>query len=514
MRPLGKRLCGLAALLVLSSPLAGRAPAAGRPNVVLIYTDDQDLDEIGCYGGRMPTPHMDGLARDGMKFTRFYVCSAVCSPSRYNVLSGRCASRSLRQQGKKYPPGGPVNIGWEAGLVGEPHGLAGVLKAAGYVTGMVGKWHQGALKPTPKFPPDADPEDPKVCKQLAANYEVLVESVKSCGFDYAGAVYANNVDGARPNAPHWIPPRLAFHNMEWVTAEALRFLEANRDRPFFLYLALTLVHSPSALKSLKSDPRTTPAGYVEVPKVQPPRESVLERARAEGGRMDDKAAGSVWLDDGVGSVLKKINELGLAGNTLVMLAGDNGNVAKFTCYDGGGLMPFVARWKGVVPAGAVCDRLVSNLDFAPTLFELCGAAPPPDMILDGRSMLPALKGDPSYRRESLFLEITTERAVVTDDGFKYVAVRYLPGVEEQVRQGKKFNHWCQPIEEATHTYNADRRYPAYFDRDQLYDLKDDPGEQRNLAADPRHRDRLDRMKSLLREYSASLPHTFGEFKSR
>jgi len=508
------------ALAILVGVGGAAVAQRGRPNVVLLYTDDQDLNEIGCYQGRTATPHMDGLARGGMKFTRYYVCSAVCSPSRYNALAGRCASRSLKQQGKRFPPGGPVNIGWEAGVIGEPHTVASVLRAAGYATGMVGKWHQGSLRPTTKFAADDDPLDPKIKRQLERNYEIMVRSVKSCGFDYAGAVYPNNVDGGRAGQPFWIPRKLGFHNMEWVTACALEFIEAYRDRPFFLYVAPTLVHGPSAVKSLQADPRTTARGYVDIPDVQPSRQSVLDRARraagaagGQGKRIPEKAAGSIWLDDGVGAIVEKLDALGLAEKTLVLLASDNGNVAKFTCYDGGARLPMLARWKGVIPAGSVCDRLVSNLDFAPTLFEIAGIEPPDEMILDGQSILKALRGDPSYRRESIFLEITTERAVVTDDGFKYIAVRYLPEVQEQVDRGRKYNHWCQPLEKATHTYRADERYPAYFDQDQLYDLNADPHERENLAADPAQRARLAEMKRLLHAYSATLPHTFGEFKA-
>ena len=492
------------------------AVAAERPNIVLVYTDDQDLDETGCYGGRVPTPHMDGLARDGMKFTRYYVCSAVCSPSRYNALSGRCASRSLKQQGRKYPPGGPVNIGWEAGIIGEPHTVASVLKAGGYATGMVGKWHQGTLGPTTRFAADADPADPKIKRQLERHYEILVRSVKSCGFDYAGAVYLNNVDGGKEGQPFWIPRKLGYHNMEWVTACALEFIEDNKAGPFFLYMAPTLVHGPSAVKSLQTDRRTTPLGYIDVPDVQPSRQSVLDRARRASAeqrrKILEKAAASIWLDDGVGAVLTKLDDLGLAEDTLVLLASDNGNVAKFTCYDGGARLPMVARWKDVIPAGAVCDKLVSNLDFAPTLFEIAGIKPPADMILDGQSIVKALGQDPSYRRDFLFLEITTERAVVTGDGFKYIAVRYLPEVQKQVDRGEKFNHWCQPLQGATHTYGADERYPGYFDQDQLYDLNRDPAERENLAGEPAGQARLAKIQDLLRRVSATLPHTFGEFK--
>jgi arylsulfatase A-like enzyme len=282
-------------------------------------------------------------------------------------------------------------------------------------------------------------------------------------------------------------------------------------------MAPTLVHGPSAVKSLQSDRRTTPLGYIEVPDVQPSRQSVLDRARQaraeEGRRIVEKAAGSIWLDDGVGAVLGRLDDLGLADKTLVLLASDNGNVAKFTCYDGGARLPMVARWKDVIQPGAVCGKLVSNLDFAPTLFEIAGIKPPSEMLLDGQSIVKALKGDPSYRRDSLFLEITTERAVVTGDSFKYIAVRYLPEVQKQVDRGEEFNHWCQPLQSATHTYRADERYPGYFDQDQLYDLNEDPAERKNLAGEPAGQARLARMQDLLRRYSATLPHTFGEFKA-
>lgn len=500
----------LFAAQLLIAPLVCAAPPA-RPNVVLIYTDDHDLDEIGCFGGKVLTPHMDSLARDGVKFTRFYVASAVCSPSRYNALSGCYASRCLRTQ-KTMPVTGPVNLGWESGVFEEATCFAGALQAAGYATGMVGKWHQGHGAPMRQFDAEADPADPKVKAALLAAYEKVRAAVKSCGFDYADGIYRDNVDGAKGQKKFWLPAALRFHNMEWVTASALKFIEQSKDRPFFLYLAPTLVHSPSALKSLAADPRITPMGYLDrAPEVQPSRQSVRERIDKAG--VAPEQIGSTWLDDGVGAVLAKLEELGLASNTVVLLAGDNGNKAKFTCYDGGALMPFVARWPGVAQPGTVCSKLVSNIDFAPTILEICGVVPPSGIHRDGRSIVAALKGDPAYVRESLLLEITTERAVVTADGFKYIAVRYTPEILAQVKAGKKFNHWCQPMETATHTYNADQNYPGYFDLDQLYDLNADPGEQQNLARNPQHAAKLDQLKAQLRAYSQELPHPYGEFRS-
>ena len=503
----------LPALLLCSLLVAAfTCAAAVKPNVILIYTDDQDLDEIGCFGGKVLTPHMDSLARDGLKFTRFYVTSAVCSPSRYNALTGRYASRSVSQQAKT-PITAPVNLGWEAGVYAERDQrtcLAFALREAGYVTGMVGKWHQGSGAPPPKFAQDADPSAQEIRAKLEAGYAVVQQAVKACGFDYAESIYANNVGDAKPGAKHWLPKPLQVHNMEWVTDGALRFIEQNKDKPFFLYMAPTLVHGPSPFNSIKSaDPRATSRGYLDkLPQVQPPREDVLRRVRKADVKL--MQAGSTWLDDGVGAVLKKLDDLGLAGNTLVLLAGDNGNPAKFTCYEGGALMPFVARWPGVMPTGRVCTDLVANIDFAPTILEVCGIRS--QSKFDGQSFAKLLRGEPGYRRDSLLLEITTERAVVTAEGFKYIAVRYTPEVLAAMKTGKKFNHWCEPMEKNTHSYDAEKNYPAYFDLDQLYDLKADPKEQRNLAADPAQVARLKAMQALLRDYSQQLPHPFGEFK--
>lgn len=484
----------------------------GRPNVVFIYTDDQDLAEVGCYGGDVLSPHTDSLARDGVMFSRFYVSSAVCSPSRYSALTGRYASRSKRLQ-RKFPPAGPVNIGWEPGVFGEGGTLAHALQRGGYRTGMVGKWHQGYRGPAARIPRDADPADPEIDGILKENYRNLVDSIKSCGFDYVASAYHANTDDAQNREGPWVTPQaLWHHNMEWVTQGAVQFIEQCKDEPFFLYMATTLTHSPNPVRSLRTDPRSTWAGLLDdAPDVQPPRQSVLDRTREAGAA--PRHAGVTWLDDGIGAVLKKVEELGLTEQTVVIFASDNGNKAKFTCYEAGARMPLIVRWPGTIPPGTVCDELASNVDLAPTILDICGVTPPPDMHTDGRSILPALKGDTGYRRESIYLEITTERAVVTDDHFKYIAVRYPPEIQKRVDRGEKYTHWCLKYGEHHHTYNAEKRYPGYFDLDQLYHLRQDPGEQRNLADDLRYRGKLEEMKALLKQYCRDLPHTYGEFKT-
>lgn len=476
------------------------------PNVIVIYTDDTDPDWIGCYGGDVLTPNIDSIAEDGVRFDRYYASSPVCSPSRYSALTGRYASRSERFH-EICPPGGPVNIDWEPGIHGESDTLPEILSEQGYTTGLVGKWHQGVdderIEP---IDDDADPRDPAVAERLEHNYQVLLDAVEGAGFDEAASLYQNNVDDME------LPDELCHQNMDWVTQGALEFVEANHDDPFFLFMAPTLTHVPRGRDQLESDPRGTPRGYLdEAPDVQPPRETVLDRvdeAGVEGGPPD-----ATWLDDGVGAVLDRLDALGIEEDTLVIFTSDHGDIeGKFTCYDRGARQPCLARWPGELDTRDPEDALVSNVDLAPTIFDLAGVEPSADYHVDGESFSPLLTGEGSYERDSVFLEITTERAVVTADNYKYLAVRYPPDIQAEVDAGQRYNHYCIEFDENVYyTFGASEYYPYYFDRDQLYDLDADPEEQHNLADDPEHQDRLEELRETLREYSAELPHDFGEF---
>lgn len=485
--------------------------ASSRPNIIIIYTDDMDHEHLSCYGGKTPTPNIDSLAKDGIRFSRFYVASPVCVPSRYNAIAGRYASRSLRQQ-ETCPPGGPINVGFEAGVLGEKT-MPQVLQANGYTTGMVGKWHIGVDPDPEKVPMYSDPNDPKIKQILRKNYKDCVNSVKKSGFDYVASLWGLNPGPGSKILPDtfWLPLVLHVHNMEWITEGAVNFLEQQKpSKPFFLYIAPTLPHAPPATEALKTDPRTSSMGYLDKPpSTHPTRQEMLERTKD----LEPKAAASVWLDENIGTILKTLEKQGLADNTIVFLASDNGRSGKGAAYDGAARTILIARWKGHVPSGTECNKLVENIDLAPTILELAGIKPPADLVLDGKSFMPVLQGKPGYQRDSLFIEITTERAVVTDDGFKYIAIRFTPEIQKEVDKGIRYSHWGLPVGKAN-SMGADKDFPGYFDQDQLYDLNTDPKERKNLASDPKHHDRLVRMQKLLREYSSRLPHTFGEFTKK
>jgi len=490
------------------------ARSGKRPNVVVIYTDDQEFNQLGCYGGKVLTPHMDGLARDGIKFHRYYASSPVCSPSRYNVLTGRYAGHCRNLQ-KLYPAGEPAFIRWNTDLLPGEQTIAHTMKRNGYVTGMAGKFHLFDNEAVQQDnPPDADPNDREVKARIKANYEMFQAYVRDvAGFDYAESIYANNLHALA------LPKVLQEHNQEWITKGALDFIERYRDKPFFFYMATTIPHGPVPLESMKADERITPAGYLdEAPNVQPSRGSVLERTRKAG--VYDTMAPLTWLDDGVGAVLQKLDDCGLAENTLVILASDHGSArGKMTCYESGAKAPCIIRWPGKIGEGQDNSDLVSNIDIAPTILDACGIEHPRNVHIDGMSLMPVIRGGKIKWRDSLYLEVVYSRGVVTKD-WKYIAVRFPKDVQAQITAAnrKEFNQEGARFSSKSITgplavrYNADKDFPGYFDDDQLYNIADDPAEQVNLAGDPKYAGKLEEMKQKLKKYSKNLPHAFGEFK--
>lgn len=503
MRPLLPLLC--------ASALAA-ADAPRRPNVVLIYADDQGTAELGCYGGRVQTPRLDALAQQGVRCANYYATHPVCSPSRYAVLSGRYASRS-RFYLDKFPAGTPLRLGWESGIAGEPATLGKVLQSAGYVTGFAGKWHQHGQGPE-NLPVDADIGKPAVAAKVAANYALVQELIRGNGFTVADGVYWQNFGLGKEfkGDSWWIPAELRFHNPEWITDAALRFLDGNKDRPFCLYIAHTLPHSPKPIESLKKgSPRASAAGMLEeAPRVQAPRKQVL--ARTAEAKLPENAAQSAWIDDSVGAVLDRLDRLGLAENTLVIYASDNGPApGKFTAYELGARLPLIVRWPARLPAGRVSRELISTVDLPATIYAACGVTPPAEARLDGADRLASLAGTAPGPADVL-IEIASTRAVVSADGWKYLAVRHGPEAQAEADRGVKHTQWGQKADGTEHhTYGAEKAFAHYWAKDQLFELGKDPDEKRNLAASPEARERLAALQARLKEYSARLPSSFGEF---
>ena len=490
-----------------------------RPNVVIIYTDDQNYEHIGCYGSKVYTPHQDSLASEGVRFTRAYSTISICTPSRYSCLTGQYPSRCSHPSFlSAFPDGVQIEPSFNTPLPPDAPNLARAMKEAGYATGMVGKWHLGeslwsnteerGFMPFPRthawtaVPSEADPRDPKISRILRHNYERCRREIKACGFDYAESIYWNNPES-------WCNHPLNIHNMEWVAQGALDFITQNKDRPFFLYMAPTLHHIPHPQESLlQADPRITVAGYLDkAPDVMPPRREIINRVKAAG--YAPETAYCTWLDDAIGVVLNRLKELNLAEDTLVILFSDHQTHAKGTLYEGGVKSPCMIRWTRQIPGRQACHSLVQNIDFVPTIFDICNITESSSMHIDGTSLKSMLLGQQQAVHEQLFFEIGWTRALCTERR-KYLALRYSKSAKELAKRRERPLYHNLALE--PHQHNVLLEHPNFWDPDQLYDLHVDSTETTNLAYDPLYADTLADMKGRLRRWLKTFGnHPFGEF---
>jgi arylsulfatase A-like enzyme len=387
-------VCRAAALLLpILAVGAAQVPstrAAERPNVLFFLADDLGQRDLGCYGSTFyETPNLDGLARDGARFTDAYAACPVCSPTRASIMTGRWPQRTgvTDYIGAAAPEKWGRNTkllpaAYSDRLALEEISLAEAMKGAGYATFFAGKWHLG--------PEGFWPEN--------QGFDINQGGIDRGG-PYGGNRYFSPYGNPRledgPPGEH-LPDRLA--------TETAKFIEANRARPFFAYLAFYSVHTPlMAREDLKQK-------YEEKR-----RRLGLEAQWGREGERDVRLvqehavyAGMVEaMDLAVGKVLAKLDELGLRDNTLVVFTSDNGGLStsegwptsnlplrggKGWLYEGGIREPLLVRWPRVVKAGAVIGTPVSSPDFFPTLLEAAGAQPKPGQQLDGVSLLPVLAG--------------------------------------------------------------------------------------------------------------------------
>jgi arylsulfatase A-like enzyme len=337
------------------------AEPARPPNIVLIFADDLGWKDVGYQGTDFyETPNIDRLATQGMVFTHAYAGAGNCAPSRACLISGQYTPRhgvyavGDTERGPK-PLMRMIPVPNKSGLPPKQFSIAKGLKAAGYTTGIFGKWHL------------AGKDGARPSQQ---------------GFD---VVLEKNTPGtgAVPD------PKAAYA----LTKAACEFIETNKDRPFFVYLPHHAIHTPHQARA------ATLARF----KLKTPGEQHKDALYA---------ACTFDLDDAVQILLTKLADLGLENNTLVLFTSDNGGTQessqeplrgnKGSYYEGGIREPFIVRWPGVVKPGTKCDVPVINLDLYPTFLAAAGAKPPTDTILDGESLLPLFKGEKALKRESIF----------------------------------------------------------------------------------------------------------------
>ncbi len=335
-----------------------------RPNIVLVLADDLGWKDVGYQGSDFyETPNIDRLAKAGMVFTQAYAGAGNCAPSRAVLLSGQYSPRhSVYAVGDTKR--GPVNlmrmepIPNKSGLAPVQLTLAEALKDAGYATGIFGKWHLGGKEGAPP---------------------------KEQGFD--------TVFDSRPNPNQRRDEPEDPKGIYSLTKAAVGFIEQNKDKPFFTYVAHHAIHT--ALEA---------------------RTSSLAKFKAKQPGAQHKAAlyaACLYdLDDGVGVLLAKLKELGLDKNTLFIFTSDNGGTqqssqeplrgSKGGYYEGGIREPFIAYWPGVIKPGATNTTPIHNVDLYPTFLAVAGAKVPANKTLDGESLLPLFKGDGKLKRQAIF----------------------------------------------------------------------------------------------------------------
>ncbi|MEM1063636.1 MAG: sulfatase, partial [Planctomycetota bacterium] len=366
--PARKRTCLWSALLLLLS--AGVGHAAERPNIVFILADDLGWSDVGFNGGKAykhfyETPHIDRLAAEGMAFTRAYSGGPNCMPTRACLISGMYTPRTqmwtpaarskgpvdkmkllVPRRGDKQGDVFPSKESLDPAVVS----IAEVLNDAGYATARLGKWHLGP-----------DPQ----------------------GFG------VSDLDGRGATSGKFYG-NVNVH--EWLTDASCRFIDGHRDEPFFLYLAHWDVHTP------------------------------LRAREAEKQKFDKKLASGKWdrkwnttyaamikaVDDSVGRIRAKLDELGLTENTLVVFSSDNGGTpvttmkplkgAKGSLFEGGVRVPTCMAWPAVIEPGTTCDTPITSVDFMPTFAEHASVALPSDQPVDGTSIVPLFRGEPLAER--------------------------------------------------------------------------------------------------------------------
>ncbi len=512
-----------------------------KPNVVFFIADDMypwmfNNSPEGKSPDGKPlnlTPTLDRLATEGVWLENMKVVSPVCTPSRYNSLTGNYASRAINESfvGFTETNDGQTVIQWNSYLVPGQETMGTYFQNLGYKTGFVGKNHiiESLSQVGESAKPDlkADPFDPKVKEGLEYRYKELQKDIMKSGFDYADKLYHNN--------PNWLGIRaLAYQNMDWIAEGGVEFIKTYKEEPFMLYIASTIPHAPlDAEHSWKADRKITTRGVLEkAPNVlpQPPVESIENRIK-EAGFEGKNRENLLWLDDAVGALFKQLEEEDVLDNTIVVFFNDHGQNFKGTLYEGGVNSQAFIWKKGGFEVGNALSTPVSNVDFLPTLLDLAGDTENLDKF-DGKSFKSALEGKEFTGRKSMYHELGYARAVVKD-GFKYYAVRYPKWAEEFTFEQRKdtlqkYTKFRESFGEhgisdnpndsygqlemvpggGGAEHNAYLNHPNFSDPNQLYDLENDPNEEHNLINDPIYAEKLKMLKQELNKYIESLPGKF------
>ena len=357
MKP--RALLRLAFVFALLTPFL--SSTAAQPNIIIFYADDLGYGELGCQGYTkdIPTPHIDALAKNGLRFTNGYVAATYCSPSRAGLMTGRYPTRF----GHEFN-----SVANTVGLRRDQTTMATRLKSLGYTTAAVGKWHLGD-----------QPENRPTKRGFDEFYGTLNNTPFFHPTNFIDSRVSNEVQTVTdPN----------FYTTDAYADRSIDWIEKNKTKPWFLYLPFNAQHAPLQ----------APKKYLErFPKITDEKRQLF-------------AAMMAGMDDAIGRVMGKIRALGHVENTLVFFIADNGGPTasttshngplrgfKMTTFEGGPRVPYIAQWKGKIPAGKTYDLPVMNLDVLPTAIVAAGGKPEASWNLDGVDLMPYLTGKQTSR---------------------------------------------------------------------------------------------------------------------
>ncbi len=434
---IARKASGWTSLLVIA--LATSAlHAADKPNIIYIMADDLGYGEVGCYGQeKIKTPRIDRLATEGTRFTQYYAGCTVCAPTRSVLMTGL-------HTGHTWVRGNRGANGQRIPLRKQEITVAEVLKKAGYATGIVGKWGLG------------EPDTEGIPNRQGFDFWFGYLNQRNAHSYYPPYLWLNE---SKVNLPGNEGGKELQYSHDYMTLEGINFIERNRDKPFFLYVAYTIPHSK-----------------YQVPSDAPYQDTGWEP------KQKNRAAMITRMDRDIGRMMDVLDRNGLTDNTVVFFTSDNGpddpspnhfkasgpfRGYKRDLYEGGIRVPLIVRWPDKIKAGAVSDQVHAMWDFLPTAAELAGVEPPEH--IDGISMLNAYLGRPQQDHDYLYWEFHERN-----------------GMTQAVRQGRwkaLYNKAGKPVE--------------------LYDLEKDRGEKNDLA--DKHPDRVAAMKKLMAQSRTESP---------
>ncbi len=447
-----------------------------RPNIIIINCDDLGYGDLPPYENTvLNTPNVNRLAQNGVKFTSFYACNSICTPSRFGLLTGRYPDRvglgwllfpkqNARFNLKNLFKNARYTIGWELykalsriglmdhnpvprinGIPADEITIAKALKSVGYHTGMVGKWHLGEFTNFPEYNP--------------VNY----------GFDFFfGVPHSNDMLGfALYRNTECLSPEFTDQASltGLYTREALQFIERSEGKPFFLYFAHTFPH-------------------------QPLHASRNFEGKSKGGRYGDTIEEIDWS---LGELVHTLQEHGLLDNTLVVFTSDNGpwyhgspgklRGRKGQSYEGGFRIPMIAHWPSSIPADTVCTEPAMNIDWFPTCLALAGVELPTDRVIDGKDISGLLTGKENQSPHDIFCFYHNKSL----EAIRVGKWKYIPRINTYV--------WPLPLDKK---WESASRFEAPW----LYDLESDPQESYNMKDD--HPEVIEQMEEIFQQWVSDM----------